>query len=93
MWRKQSNTLIVCNAGSLSIQFPCPICGTSNTVDLSLPKFSNNYDRHSDADVTEDNEIACSKCGHSLEISVTNGPGGCLVQVEGIKDSDIELDC
>lgn len=95
MWQKQTNTLIKTNESTLSIRFDCPSCGNQNKFDdINLPEFSDNYEKPTDSDVTEDEFRTCSNnnCQAELKISVTNGAGGYLIQVENVADNDIEID-
>lgn len=93
MWINQSSSLFVCNQSSISIRFNCPNCNTLNSFDdITVPEFSDNYENLTDTDETEDDERDCSNCNHSLIISITNGPGGCLIQVPNVADSAIEYE-
>lgn len=93
MWHRQTGNLFICNQDFISIRFKCPHCGTLNTFDdVPVPAFSDNYENHAEADVTEDDNRECvnPKCKREINISITNGPGGCLIQVPDVADNDIE---
>lgn len=95
MWQKQSNTLIITDSSIISVRFNCPTCGTQNTFDdIYLPAFSDNYEKVSESDVSEEDLRQCSNnnCQAELKIDVSNGAGGFLVQVPNVSDYDIKID-
>jgi hypothetical protein len=95
MWKKQTDSLVKTSQNQVAIRFNCPKCGTLNTIDdISIPEFSDMYDKSEDSDESEIDERECSNdsCKHNLEIEITNGVGGFIVQVEAIANNDIEYE-
>jgi len=95
MWKKQTDSLVKTSNNNVAIRFNCPKCRTLNTIDdISIPEFSDMYDKIQDSDESEIDERECSNasCKHNLEIKITNGAGGFIVQVEDVPDSDIEYE-
>ncbi len=48
-------------------------------------------DLAADSDNSEDETATCEKCGADYEVEITNGYGGMLIQIDGIKDEEIEF--
>lgn len=77
----------------IEVRFPCPKCRemvySANSIEVLEPFLG--ADTAADSDQWSDREIGyCDKCKEEFEIDVVNGFGGMLIQVDGVKDGDIE---
>lgn len=77
----------------VEVRFLCPKCGemvySASSIEVLEPFYG--ADTASDSDQWSEREIAyCEKCKKEFEIDVVNGFGGMLIQVDGVKDGDIE---
>ncbi len=92
-WIKQSGEFmpVVSPIGEEKIEytFKCPNCNGIVTGDLYLPTPNYSSEQMSEGDETYSETIICTNCHNDILVEISNGVGGMLLQVEGVRDGSI----